>query len=143
MTDARNQAALIAAYKELLRDYLEKRPSGVRKKISDAIGTNRSFVSQITNPKYTVPLPAQYLHKIIELCHLTPAERTDFLAAYADAHPGQMELVQHHAPADGDQITIDLSAVQDEASRNLIRQTLKYTAESLIALAQGKGRSAS
>jgi hypothetical protein len=136
MNGTQRQAELVAAYKELLRGYLEKRPSGLRKRISDAIGTNRSFVSQITNPKYSVPIPSHYVHKLISVCHLSPAERSAFLAAYLEAHPGQAELLDNSAVADS--ITIDLSAVKDEAQRNLIKQTLKETAASLIALASGK-----
>jgi hypothetical protein len=139
MTETPNQSELIAVYKELLRDYLAKRPSGLRKKISDAIGTNRSFVSQITNPKYSVPIPSHYVHKIVAICHLTPSERSEFLAAYVDAHPGQAELLANSVLLDADTITIDLSEVRDEAQRNLIKQTLKYTAESLVALATGRG----
>lgn len=139
MSEPQSPSELIAIYKELLRDYLAKRPSGLRKKISDAIGTNRSFVSQITNPKYSVPIPSHYVHKIIAICHLTPTERAEFLAAYVDAHPGQAELLANSAVVDADTITIDLSEVKDVAQRNLIKQTLKYTAESLIALATGRG----
>ncbi len=136
MNGTQHQAELVAAYKELLRAYLEKRPSGLRKRISDAIGTNRSFVSQITNPKYSVPIPSHYVHKLIAICHLSPAERDEFLAAYLAAHPGQAELLDNSAMIDS--ITIDLSAVKDEGQRYLIKQALKGTAESLIALASGK-----
>lgn len=132
------QADLVAAYKELLRGYLEKRPSGLRKRISDAIGTNRSFVSQITNPKYSVPIPSHYVHRLIAVCHLSPAERTEFLTAYLEAHPGQAELLHSNTITETNTISIDLSAVTDEAQRDLIKQTLKYTADSLIALVTGK-----
>lgn len=135
MNDAQVQGELIAAYKELLRGYLEKRPSGLRKRISDAIGTNRSFVSQITNPKYTVPIPSNYVHQIIEVCHLSPAERTQFIAAYLEAHPGQTGVFEIHQAADSDLLTIDLAKVKDRSQRDLIKQTLKFTAETLIALA--------
>ena len=137
MNGNQRQAELVAAYKELLRGYLEKRPSGLRKRISDAIGTNRSCVSQITNPKYSVPIPSHYIHKLISVCHLSPKERTEFIASYLEAHPGQAELLENRDVVDT--FTIDLSAVRDESQRNLIKQTLKYTAESLIALASGKG----
>lgn len=139
MNANQRQADLVASYKELLRGYLEKRPSGLRKRISDAIGTNRSFVSQITNPKYPVPIPSHYVHRLISICHLSPAERTEFLAAYLEAHPGQAELLNNRSLTEADTLTIDLTMVKDEAQRNLIKQTLKYTAESLIALASGKG----
>lgn len=133
-----NQAELIAAYKELLRGYLEKRPSGLRKRISDAIGTNRSFVSQITNPKYSVPIPSHYVHKLIAVCHLSPPERTAFIAAYLEAHPGQAELLERPDLIEQQSVTIDLSAIRDESQRELIKQTLRYTADSLISLANGK-----
>lgn len=136
MNGNQRQAELVAAYKELLRSYLEKRPSGLRKRISDAIGTNRSFVSQITNPKYSVPIPSHYIHTLISVCHLSPMERSEFLTAYLAAHPGQAELLDNSAMVDS--ITIDLSAVKDEAQRSLIKRTLKGTAESLIAMALGK-----
>ena len=138
MNGTSRQADLVAAYKELLRGYLEKRPSGLRKRISDVIGTNRSFVSQITNPKYSVPIPSHYVQRLISICHLSPSERAEFIAAYLEAHPGQAELLHNSTVAEVDSITIDLSTVKDEAQRNLIKQTLKYTAESLIALASGK-----
>jgi hypothetical protein len=139
MNANQRQADLVAAYKELLRGYLEKRPSGLRKRISDAIGTNRSFVSQITNPKYSVPIPSHYVHRLISICHLSPAERAEFLAAYLEAHPGQAELLNNSSLTETDTLTIDLTMVKDEAQRNLIKQMLKYTAEGLIALATGKG----
>lgn len=138
MNSNQKQLELIAAYKELLRGYLEKRPSGLRTRISDAIGTNRSFVTQITNPKYSVPIPSHFVHKLIAICHLSPSERTSFLAAYLEAHPGQSELLENTDLIETDRLIIDLSGVKDTTQRNLIKQTLKYTAESLIALASDK-----
>ena len=37
-----------------------------------ALGKNRSFVSQITNPAYAMPIPAQHLEIIFEICHFSP-----------------------------------------------------------------------
>ena len=37
-----------------------------------ALGKNRSFVSQITNPAYATPIPAQHLETIFEICHFSP-----------------------------------------------------------------------
>jgi len=135
MNGNQRQAELIAAYKEVLRGYLEKRPPGLRKKIAEAIQTNPSFVSQITSPKYSVPIPCHYVHKVIAACHLSPSERTEFMDCYLQAHPMQAEVREKSAVVyDDDTITIDLSAVKDEGQRNLIKRTLKYTAKSLIAL---------
>lgn len=80
----------VAAYKILLRDVLDRRPSGTRQRLATALGKNRSFVSQITNPAYPVPIPAQHLAAIFEVCHLAPAERQKFLDAYERAHPGRL-----------------------------------------------------
>ena len=78
---------LIAAYKRLLQTYLDRRPSGLRLKIAKAIGKHRSFVSQITNPVYPIPVPARHLETIFRICHLAPEEKHAFLAAYEAAHP--------------------------------------------------------
>jgi hypothetical protein len=80
----------IAVYKALLRDVLDRRPSGTRQRLASALGKNRSFVSQITSPGYDVPIPAQHIAKIFEVCHLAPAERAQFLEAYRRAHPRRL-----------------------------------------------------
>ena len=90
MSDAKEiSARSIATYKGLLRRALDNRPSGTRLKLAAALGTNRSFISQITNPGYPIPIPAQHLDVIFEVCHLAPAERSEFLEAYHAAHPGR------------------------------------------------------
>jgi nitroreductase len=78
---------LVAAYKRLLQEYIDRRPSGLRLKVAKAIGKHRSFVSQITNPIYPIPVPARHLEAIFRICHLAPEEKQAFLAAYEAAHP--------------------------------------------------------
>ena len=51
------------------------------------MGKNRSFVSQISNPAYPVPIPIQHLNTIFDVCHFPPHAKTGFLQAYARAHP--------------------------------------------------------
>jgi hypothetical protein len=80
---------LVAAYKTILRSYIETRPSGIRQRIADVLGTHKSFVSLITNPADSTPIPARHLSAIAEVCHLSQRERAAFLAAYAAAHPQQ------------------------------------------------------
>ena len=82
--------AAVASYKAILRRVLDNRPSGTRLKLAAALGKNRSFVSQITNPGYPVPIPAQHLEIIFEVCHLSPAERAAFYEAYQVAHPRRL-----------------------------------------------------
>jgi hypothetical protein len=38
-----------------------------------------------------MPIPAQHLETIFEVCHFSPAERETFLAAYDRAHPGRRD----------------------------------------------------
>jgi hypothetical protein len=92
-TDTRPKPAtrdeLVGAYKRLLQEYIDRRPSGLRLKIAKAIGKHRSFVSQITNPSYPIPVPARHLEAIFRICHLAPEEKQAFMAAYEAAHPCQ------------------------------------------------------
>src|SRR5207248_7709395 len=61
----------VADYKVILRRVLDNRPSGTRLKLAAALGKNRSFVTQITNPAYLVPIPAKHVAIIFEVCHLS------------------------------------------------------------------------
>lgn len=126
----------IAAYKRLLRDYLARRPSGTRQRIAKVIGTHKSFISQVANPAYRVPLPAQHVETIMSVCHFSAEERASFLAAYEAAHPGQLR--QPAAPADGDGagLWIDLSAIEDGDLRRRVEDTIRKTAWQIIALAK-------
>ncbi|HSI40976.1 MAG TPA: hypothetical protein VLA00_10565 [Xanthobacteraceae bacterium] len=79
----------VAAYKGVLRRVLDNRPSGTRQRLAAALGKNRSFVSQIANPSYPVPIPAQHVETIFEVCHFAPDERRAFLDGYKRAHTGR------------------------------------------------------
>ena len=84
-SDDRRRA--IAAYKALLREFIDRRPSGLRGRLARALGKHKSFISQITSPAYAVPIPAGDLPVIFEVCHLTAEERRRFLELYERAHP--------------------------------------------------------
>ena len=51
------EAGAVAVYKRIFKDVLDSRPSGMRIRLAHAMGKNRSFVSQISNPAYPVPIP--------------------------------------------------------------------------------------
>jgi hypothetical protein len=68
---------------------LDRRPSGTRQRLALALGKNRSFISQITNPSYAVPIPAAHLDIIFEVCHFSSEERRSFITAYLSAHPNR------------------------------------------------------
>jgi transcriptional regulator with XRE-family HTH domain len=88
-----DEASPLVRYKGVLRRVLETRPSGTLQRLAEALGTNRSFISQIVNPAYATPIPAQHLEAIFRICHMTPSERSEFLAAYQEAHPGRLETL--------------------------------------------------
>jgi hypothetical protein len=87
--DAR--AISVAAYKALLREVLDRRPSGTRQRLANALSKNRSFVSQISNPAYLVPIPAPHIDVIFEVCHFSPREKKAFLEAFNRAHPNRLK----------------------------------------------------
>lgn len=85
--DQAGEAGAVAEYKRIFRDVLDSRPSGMRIRLAHAIGKNRSFVSQISNPAYPVPIPLQHLNTIFDVCHFSPQDKAAFLRAYSRAHP--------------------------------------------------------
>jgi hypothetical protein len=94
MNDASDREAAptpVEAYKTILRDILDRRPSGARQRLATALGKNRSFVSHITNPAYPVPIPAPHLEIIFEICHFSSNEKRAFLDAFARAHPNRLK----------------------------------------------------
>jgi hypothetical protein len=87
-SDETEQAArAVANYKRIFREILDLRPSGMRIRLAHAMGKNRSFISQISNPAYPIPIPVQHLNTIFEVCRFPPAAKAAFLEAYARAHP--------------------------------------------------------
>jgi len=88
---------LIAQYKTILASVLDTRPSGTRQHLAQALGKHRSFVSQIANPAYATPIPADHLDTIFTVCHFSPAERATFLDLYRQAHPRHASTLASHA----------------------------------------------
>jgi hypothetical protein len=86
--------AAVAEYKRILQRILENRPSGTRLRLAAALEKNRSFISQITNPAYSVPIPAIHLDTIFMICHFPPEEKRRFLEAYEQAHARRFKLIK-------------------------------------------------
>jgi hypothetical protein len=78
---------LIQAYKRRLCDIIDRRPSGTRQRLADALGKHRSFVTQITSNLYPTPVPEKHLGTIFSVCHFSAEERRLFLDEYRAAHP--------------------------------------------------------
>ena len=132
---ARERADTVSAYKAVLRRVLDTRPSGTRHRLAIALGKNRSFISQIANPVYAVPIPVQHLETIFEICHFTAADRRDFLAAYAEAHPRRHDLAKKAAGTRKLTLTLpDLGSARrnrllDEAVADFARRLTRFTEE--------------
>ena len=77
----------VAEYKGILASVLDQRPSGTRQRLAAALAKNRSFISQISNPTYPTPIPANHIDVIFEICHFSPAEKKEFMDAYKRGHP--------------------------------------------------------
>ena len=123
---------LIAAYKAILRDVLDKRPSGMRQRLAEALGKNRSFISQISNPTYPTPIPAQHVEPIFEICHFSPAERERFLDAYRQAHPQRLRTLGHQDRVR--RITLTLPDLEDEQKNRRLDAALSDLAERIAQL---------
>lgn len=126
----------VVAYKEMLRRVLDNRPSGTRQRLAEALGKNRSFISQISSPVYPTPIPARHVETILHVCHFGPRERAEFLEAYARAHPKRARMASRsHAyrslhlrvPDLGDP---DLNAAYDQLLEELAERTARLVSGS-------------
>ncbi|MEE8292948.1 MAG: hypothetical protein V3R22_00870 [Kiloniellales bacterium] len=141
MTDkaeARSKEELVAAYKEILRSYIDLRPSGVRLKIADAIGKHKSFVSQIANPSYPVPVPGRHVSTIMDICHFSPEERETFLAAYRAAHPNQSRKVRPagRAGAGHHTLHVEVPNFGDARIQREVENAIREFSRRIIVIAQ-------
>jgi hypothetical protein len=133
----RDTSGAVAEYKTILKAVLEGRPSGMRQRLAEAIGKNRSFVSQISNPAYQVPIPARHLPLVFEICHFSSHERAAFLKAYSRAHPGRLALASEARPER--KITLDLPDLGN-AGKNQQLETLIFDFVHRLALLLDEGR---
>jgi len=124
------KAANIEAYKTILRNILDRRPSGTRQRLATALGKNRSFVSQISQPNYPAPIPAPHLEIIFEICHFSPADKRAFLDAFARAHPNRLKQARSGPSLRALKLeVIDFgSAEQNREFDELVRETVRRLA---------------
>lgn len=126
----------VAAYKTLLRQLIDRRPSGTRQRIAEAFGTHKSFVSQVTNPAYRVPLPAQHIPTLFRVCHFSEEEQRAFLEIYARAHPAQSSAIDELAGIERDVIRIPLPDFGDPEIGREVEELIRDFAERVIELAR-------
>jgi hypothetical protein len=129
------RAEAVAGYKSLLRACIERRPSGLRGRLALALGKHKSFVSQIANPAYAVPISAGDLPVIFELCHLSPAERARFLELYRRAHPERRRRPAAAGPRPHE-LRIALPGSRSAATAREVERLILDLAARTIRLAQ-------
>ncbi|GIL02192.1 MAG: hypothetical protein BroJett030_20910 [Alphaproteobacteria bacterium] len=140
-----NRVDPLVAYKAFLRQAVERRPSGIRQKLAAAFGTHPSFISQITNPALKVPLPAQHIPTLFQVCHFTPEEQQRFLDLYKQAHPAQAGSIEELAEGERNVIKIVLPNFEDAALRREVEVLIREFADRVIGVAKhawrnGRGR---
>lgn len=125
----------VRRYKILLQTFLQRRGPGVRQAIADAIGTNRSFVSQMTSPAYDVPVPARHVRTITEIVKLTAEEERVFVEAYLEAHPDRAaEVLRETLWRRGSrELTISLPVLASERAQRRLESLIEKLAAELAA----------
>ncbi len=128
-----NEDAIIA-YKSILAQIIDNRPSGTRQRLATELGKHRSFVTQITSPTYATPLPARHLATIFRVCHFSAAEQERFLAAYQNAHPGKLpsrpsEKLRH--------LSLMVPDFGDERRNRLLEEAISELVQKIAAISGG------
>jgi hypothetical protein len=132
--DEPGEISAVAEYKRIFKDVLDSRPSGMRIRLAHAMGKNRSFVSQISNPSYPVPVPVQHLNTIFEVCHFPPSAKEAFLRAYTRAHPRRLGHLTK-TPRDRS-ITLHLPDLGSARRNGKVDALLQEFARRLVAILQ-------
>lgn len=138
MTARPDEVSPVMAYKAMLRRCIDRRPSGLRQKLAAALGKHKSFVSQITSPSYSVPIPAGDLPVIFEVCHLSPEEQQRFLELYEQAHPGRAQRLP--APRAGSEVRVSIPPFRSARLTREVEEAIREAAERIIRVARAAER---
>ena len=140
MKDAPSRAvadpSAVADYKRILQQVLENRPAGTRLRLAESLGKNRSFISQITNPNYSVPIPAAHIERIFEICHFLASEKAQFMEVYRRAHP-------HRAPGNSGsarwrEIMLRVPDLRDREKNKQLDELMKEMLQRVLRLIERK-----
>jgi len=130
----------IAAYKTILRDCLDRRPAGMRARIAVALGKHKSFVSQLSNPIYPMPVPARHIATIFDICHFSREERRAFLKAYERAHPrASSEPIEESGVASRRKtISLEVPELSDPRKQRALEALLREFGERIARLLESE-----
>lgn len=130
------QEEALRDYKIMLKELVDRRPSGTRLRIANSTGTHKSFISQILNPNYRVPLPVQHVPTLMRVCVFSLDEKERFLNLYARAHPDQAGRLFGERRGTQGNIVIAIPEFEDPEIRKHVEDAINAAAENVIALAQ-------
>jgi hypothetical protein len=131
---------LVAGYKKVFQQLINMRPSGTRNKIAKAIAKNKSFVSQITNPSYSVPIPAKHLETIFNICHFSLKERETLLKYYIAAHPNYQYRIESTGTEEVTQtkLVLDVPVLNDPLEQQKVESIIRDFSHQLFELMKTK-----
>lgn len=121
--ESESDADRVSEYKALFKEILDRRPSGTRRRLATALGKNPSFISQISNPIYPVPIPPSHIDTLFKICHFSESERTGFIETYRQAHPGR--LAPDDAASSKRTLSIQLPDLGDASHNARLDQIIK------------------
>lgn len=130
----------LSSYKTLLRELIDRRPSGTRQRLAEAMGTHKSFISQVINHKHRVPLPAQHIPALFRTCHFTEQEQRLFLDLYRQAHPTQATGLDDFTDVERNVLRIHLPDFDDGETAAEVETTIREVADRIIRLAWARKR---
>jgi hypothetical protein len=133
-----DNSSLVASYKKLLSDIVDRQPSGTRQRLAAALSKNRSFISQISSPTYSTPIPANHLDVIFEICRFSAAERAEFLELYRKAHPSRHLAAQKSSKVKA--YTFYLPDLGEEDLNREIHALVTDFVRQVVDLAKSAGR---
>jgi hypothetical protein len=122
----------VAEYKRILQQVLDNRPAGTRLRLAEALGKNRSFISQIANSNYSVPIPARHIERIFETCHFLATEKAQFMKAYHRAHPNRAS--GGAAEPRWREVVLRVPDLRDRTKNRLLDDLLKETLQRALRL---------
>ena len=134
--DTPAEPTAVADYKRILQQVLENRPAGTRLRLAEALGKNRSFISQITNPAYSVPIPAAHIERIFEICHFLANEKTQFIEAYRRAHPNRAP--RHMAEPKWRELVLRVPDLKDRQKNKQLDDMMKEMVQRVVRLMEDR-----
>ena len=122
----------VADYKKILRTVINERPSGMAQRLSVALGKNRSFISQISNPAYKIPIPYKHLDTIFKVCGFSTEQRKEFLDAYSLAHPKYAAYINQETHTNIEKNTIILPSTGNKEVDDEIKSAVLKLANDMV-----------